>query len=339
MLFSENKDYLKGMLTMYGTRVAEAMDKYGKKIVDTIMRIGDNLPRLTQELGNYATRLSGYVDTALKIAKAFATISVIKTAATWFAGLASTLAHVAAIFAEGGFAGLAGAGSTALGLSLGPLAAAIGAVGVVAYAASENMYWVQKIWVNMRPGLVLFGDALMRLSKSLWRVLDPLLKMVGSAAFSVLGGAMIILSDILGSLSYAVEGISILFEDLGTSLGHVRDIASTVVGFLTEQAYKLNLITRPNLEKDIIRGANEFSATSRGFGGMVTAPGLSIMPKATADLTQKPQNNYDFRGSKITLKQEFRQADPDRIAIQMMKDIAKFSEQRVTSGFAGALTG
>jgi hypothetical protein len=46
----------------------------------------------------------------------------------------------------------------------------------------------------------------------------------------------------------------------------------------------------------------------------------------------------DFRGSRITVDQSFREADPDRVAIRMIEDIARFAEQRVQSGFAPGFT-
>jgi hypothetical protein len=38
------------------------------------------------------------------------------------------------------------------------------------------------------------------------------------------------------------------------------------------------------------------------------------------------------------VNQEFREADPDRVAIRMIEDIARFAEQRIMSGAAPALT-
>jgi hypothetical protein len=50
------------------------------------------------------------------------------------------------------------------------------------------------------------------------------------------------------------------------------------------------------------------------------------------------QTINDFRGSKITVNQEFREADPDRIALQMIEGLAREAEQRTQSGYVPALT-
>lgn len=47
----------------------------------------------------------------------------------------------------------------------------------------------------------------------------------------------------------------------------------------------------------------------------------------------------DFRGSRIEIKQDFRNADPDRIAFQVTRDIQKQASMRVRSGLAPGFTG
>jgi hypothetical protein len=46
----------------------------------------------------------------------------------------------------------------------------------------------------------------------------------------------------------------------------------------------------------------------------------------------------DFRGSRITVNQEFRQADPDRVFMQFVEDMRREAQARTQSGFAPALT-
>jgi hypothetical protein len=46
----------------------------------------------------------------------------------------------------------------------------------------------------------------------------------------------------------------------------------------------------------------------------------------------------DFRGSRITVNQEFRQNDPDRVLMYMIEDINRQAEARITSNFVPALT-
>lgn len=51
-----------------------------------------------------------------------------------------------------------------------------------------------------------------------------------------------------------------------------------------------------------------------------------------------PPPVIDMKGAKITVKQDFRDADPDRIMLQMMNDIGRAAESRTQSGFAPAFS-
>jgi hypothetical protein len=53
---------------------------------------------------------------------------------------------------------------------------------------------------------------------------------------------------------------------------------------------------------------------------------------------ERPTRNIDMRGSRITIRQEFREADPDRVWIQMREGLEAEVVHRVESGFAPALT-
>lgn len=54
--------------------------------------------------------------------------------------------------------------------------------------------------------------------------------------------------------------------------------------------------------------------------------------------TEQPVQNFDFRGSRITIEQEFANGDPDRVAAVLREDLAGQAERRVASGFVPALS-
>ena len=60
--------------------------------------------------------------------------------------------------------------------------------------------------------------------------------------------------------------------------------------------------------------------------------------RAEGSTTERSTVVNDFRGSKITVHQEFREADPDRVALQMIESLVKEADQRTQSGFVPALT-
>lgn len=55
------------------------------------------------------------------------------------------------------------------------------------------------------------------------------------------------------------------------------------------------------------------------------------------DSREGPTQNFDFRGSRITMQQEFASDDPDRVAAVIRQDLAGQANRRVMSGFVPAL--
>jgi hypothetical protein len=52
----------------------------------------------------------------------------------------------------------------------------------------------------------------------------------------------------------------------------------------------------------------------------------------------RPQTNIDMRGSHIEIRQDFRDQDPDRVAIQVMEDLGREAVRRTQTPFISALT-
>ena len=70
-----------------------------------------------------------------------------------------------------------------------------------------------------------------------------------------------------------------------------------------------------------------------GLGGSLSAPEASL-----ATPNARPQTVNNFHRGSVTVRQEFRQADPDRVMVRMVNDIDAQAERRTQSGFAPALT-
>lgn len=58
----------------------------------------------------------------------------------------------------------------------------------------------------------------------------------------------------------------------------------------------------------------------------------------TGERKKPPAPVIDMRGSRIEIRQDFRDADPDRIALQLMNDLAREAESRSQSPYAPAFT-
>ena len=65
---------------------------------------------------------------------------------------------------------------------------------------------------------------------------------------------------------------------------------------------------------------------------------FSMMPaaKATEGPSQRPSVVNDFKGSKFTITQTFRDQDPDRVARQMIRGLEQAAEKRTQSAFVPA---
>ncbi len=75
-----------------------------------------------------------------------------------------------------------------------------------------------------------------------------------------------------------------------------------------------------------------------GKGILGEGAGAPGGPKGIGDRAKPPAPVIDMRGSRIEIKQDFRDADPDRIALQLMNDLAREAESRTQSPFAPAFS-
>ncbi len=252
--------------------------------------------------------------------------------------------------AVGAGAAESGAGMAALVASLtalGPVVAIVAAA-LASFLAIGLAFADQ--WKNM---LTIFGSTgsqtmgmLVEAGQAIWSTLSPILKMLGSVLLipltaawlvftTLLRGFLLVLTavfDVLGwianavwtSLKPAFDFIFQLFKDLAAFINDVFGEAGKVLkGWrkgLDENEKPEALSTEPNQDFSIWQGNQN-------------AVDLSKATKGGVKITQ------DFRGSRISVKQEFKgDQDPDRIVMAMMSDLTRQAENRVSSGYAGALT-
>ena len=227
-------------------------------------------------------------------------------------------------------------------------------------AASTVVAWVAVAWdelaqafSNFSPILTSILSDFMFIGKAIWEWLRPPLAFLGSflgntflAAIMVAISAVKMITGFIRKfgkyLMYAIPiyGVFILaLEKLGP---HLESAAKHMTQWLADFAawladlFNLGMDT-PDRKKQYGDPIEELKERY-GTGAREGSFGTEQFNQQISSM-KKPKTTFDFRGSKITLKQEFRQADPDRVAIQMMKDLARYSEQRVTSGFVPPTTG
>lgn len=263
--------------------------------------------------------------------------------------------------AAGGTAAL-GSGTIAASLSTiaaaaAPLAAIFGAVAVGAVAVwraivnfgSSLRIFLAPVWEDFRA----IGADLRAFFSGLWDVIDPILSFIGvglignvatplriilpiirlaTTALRVFGLALSwagdnVIRPVFTVLSEVVMGAIGLFGLLGDAIrglvDWLRDLlpAGTIPGGWTEPT----LTTRPS---DPFAGLGQ-----RGGGGGAPSP-FGATPGARPEVTV----NQDMRGSTIRVEQEFRDADPDRVLIQMRDALAGEAVRRISSPFVPSLT-
>lgn len=253
----------------------------------------------------------------------------------------------------GAAAGGAGAGEAAAGAGLMASAVALGPVlGLIAAALASllavGLAFADQ-WKNM---MTIFGatggqtmQMLLEAGKAIWSTLGPILTMLGSVllipltvawqVFTVLlRGFLLVLTavfDVLGAIAGAVwssvkpafDFVFGLFRDLAAFF---NDVFADATKFLKElKGPKVNPTEELSTEP-----STDYQAWPQGTGNQID---LNKAPKGAVNI------NQDFRGSRISVRQEFKgDQDPDRIVMAMMSDLTRQSENRTTSGYAGALT-
>jgi hypothetical protein len=145
-----------------------------------------------------------------------------------------------------------------------------------------------------------------------------------------------------------VQGLILLIQGLNYWLTNLRvmfDGMITVINRVTDAI--ISFVERVSSVVAQVFGKSTSSGT-RGIKPMYNPAIMSMNDRIQSmgpagngqslDMKGKPMTKTvnDFRGSRITVKQDFRQADPDRIAIQMIEDINRQAEARTQSGFVSA---
>lgn len=163
--------------------------------------------------------------------------------------------------------------------------------------------------------------------RGMYTALAPVLKLL------VFIGAMATAAPIVGLvwiLGKVAEGWGYLFELFNTFLPGFKSGISAFIEWVLE---KLRMI-------GAISGSNTKGVRGLGYMGGAGPMRDKFDPKIGAREAPVDKKNIinDFRGSKIQVKQDFRDADPDNVAYMMINDIGKQAAARSQSGYVPALS-
>lgn len=377
-LILANRDAIEGLLTQAGNAAAAAFTQVSDRAFNAfnfllthwdeisarMQEFGDQLRAHGPQLGQLAAAL-----TALSAARGFIA-PLISMFSTLIAGLeALGLVGAAGAGAEvaAGAGGAAAGGAAGLSSILGPLAIVVALV--AGAVVSLTSYWDQWLQIiePMLPIIEQLWAEFQVVAALLWEVLRPILKVIGTVFIVMLISGLIMLIIVLRVLIRIVRNILTFFAtianfieewivdpfiegilEIGAALSRMwADILSTAerrptgVQAAQQAAARERLagvqrgLTRdPAIERLVNRiGQGEMGPTGRQFAPQATPRDLlAETPEA------RPQTVNNFSRGSVTVRQEFREADPDRVMVRMINDIDAQAERRVQSGFAPAFS-
>lgn len=271
--------------------------------------------------------------------------------------LAGSMAASTATAATGTAAGATGAAAAAAGggalAGLGPaLAVAAAGAGLLAGAAlvvREQWDKFVGMFRSLRPIMIGLWDVTKRLATAMGMFLLPVVKLFGNVLLAILVPAFTVA---LSVLRVFIGAFAFLFEVVAQFANYIYDSVSPVFdalfGFIDRWVTKvMNLIggltgdtLRYNQRKIVGKDEDVLGELERRFGGQ-----SNYVPPWDPSNFQDPLGApgarasvvNDFRGSKIEVKQTFRDADPDRVMVAMVKGLARQADMRIQSGMVPAL--
>ena len=274
------------------------------------------------------------------------------------AGAASAGAGAGAGAAAAGVAGAeAAVGASALTSALGTLTAIAAPLAAVLVSVAGAAYFVYSYWESLvdilgwlEPILNGIYNDFAAVAANLWTFLRPILQLIGGALLGPVIAGLIALSAVLRVVSLFVRALSELFAMIGRVLQPLVDYVFDEVLTFFERLARLAGMMETGQGAEARRRPVGLEDVSDPLAELQTAFDESMRaqerdwrrPSATGAAAGAPAGrtsvHNDFRGSRITVNQEFREADPDRVAITMIEDLARFADQRIQSGFVPALT-
>jgi methyl-accepting chemotaxis protein len=344
-------------------RIIGNLDAIAARIDTTVSRVGAMMPML----GRIARGLAIFAIVGRVLGPLFGLLGAA-------GGMLSGVASIGGALGVGGGAAAAGAGGAAAAAGGGPLGAlfatlsaaaaplaavfAVLGAGVVAVWAALSTFGseITALFDPVRADLTAIGANLMDFFMSVWSFLQPVFAFIGALIIGTFGGAIRfivpvirVVTTILAAFGRWIRFLSTnylgpMFEALGRAFLQLVDWVAGLWGILSRfAAWVAGIIgiggggggaedAAPGFASGLLAslreawdgpGDNQEPTESQGTG---TAPG------------GRPSTNVDARGARITVNQEFRDQDPDRVWMVMRRGVEQEATRRISTGFAPALT-
>lgn len=355
-LFTKHKETITAVLTTLGNAFArflkpafsaiERISAYMIKNWDVIAdRIENSLMRLQTIVKHYGGTLKvvGAAAVASKVAPGLVGAAAGAAAAPVTAGAAAAGTAIAetasVVIAMGGLSLVLGAVAIAIGVVVGVIGIMKDHWQLFAAVIGIVIAYVQDVIT------VLWG-----LLTAFWGVFYPIAKIIMGvvAALGILIGTIVfgLLRAVTWFVKLIMEGWTLIFEQLAPMFEWLYKIVSSLLEFVLGV---FAVVNKDLLPKSSTSGGSSFMS---GFMDAVMAilrPGggeeklysgeysnMGNLEKGSP--TARSTTINDFRGSRIEVKQDFRNADPDRVWLQMVDGVNAAAERRLTSALVPDFT-
>lgn len=264
--------------------------------------------------------------------------------------------------AAAGATGLSGATMASIGTiaaALAPVAAvflALGGAAVAVWRAFSNFgaelrILLQPLWQDLQ----LIGSDLMGYFSGLWTMLDPIWSFIGTVIIGVGIAAFRTLFLVVRLVTSFLRVLGAVFQWVGTNV--IRPVFDRLSSTVINVIYVFNILA--TAIRSLFDWLREHVPGMRGLLPATSAPtarAARVDPFAGLGSRggefgrgayretpyqvpgDRPSTNIDMRGSRIEVRQEFRESDPDRIIVRMRDELAREAVSRISSGFVPALT-
>jgi len=357
-----------------GLSIGENMDMIVMRVDDMVSRAHELLPALkamakvfvgvsvaTRVLAPVLSLIGGVLAAVPALAGLAGTIGVGGAAGAGAAGAAGTAV------AGGGFAALLASAGAALSWLIPIVAGVVAAfaqVGAIIYATVTNVgpeLWAafEPIWADIQGA----AAGLWELLLAGWAFIEPFLVAIGSIIASMVLPVLAALSGTLhgfGSTAlWVAEALRVMAEWVRPPLlafsRAILGATRSVVNFITslfrvigELASSFGIHIPSMHLAGLVAGeagtaepsgptGELWSQLQEAWGRGRTAMQSSISGRGGPP-GQRPTTNVDMRGSRIEVRQEFREADPDRVWLQFRDGLAREAIHRTQSGYVSPLS-
>ena len=358
-----NRDRIEAFLVTAGERLAQALDLIFDRAAEGFQFVIDHWDQISNRMQELGTVLR---EQAPHIARMAAAMGAISTLRTVLAPILTVISSVMSMFEGGGLlaglfgggeaaaaaggagAGAAEAGAAGASAALGPLVAALAAFAGVAVVVATWWDDFLAAFQALIPMLEPMGRDIMAIGMALWEILRPILKIIGTTILvTVVPTLMLMLTALRGLLIV----LRVLVEVLAWVASAIEEyLIDPIIGFIVRVGRAIAEFMGETMGDHLVSGGpaeppsdprtdrllaqmEEGGPTGRtGFGLGGTSLAESVTPGA------RPQTVNNFHRGSVTVRQEFSDADPDRVMVRMVNDIDAQAERRIQSGFAPALT-